>query len=44
MVKIKKITIKKKKRKVGFLARKKTKAGKKILLRRLRKKRKNLAS
>lgn len=43
MVKIKKGTIKKRKRKIGFLARKKTKAGKRVILRRLRKGRKRLA-
>ncbi|GIW66172.1 MAG: hypothetical protein KatS3mg095_0070 [Candidatus Parcubacteria bacterium] len=42
-MKIKKISLKKRKRKIGFLARKKTKAGRKIILRRRRKKRKRLA-
>ena len=43
MVKIKKISLKKRKRKIGFLIRKKTKGGQKIISRRRRKKRKRLA-
>ncbi|GIW65797.1 MAG: 50S ribosomal protein L34 [Candidatus Parcubacteria bacterium] len=43
MIKIKKISLKKRKRKIGFLSRNKTKGGQKIISQRRRKGRKRLA-